>query len=437
MGLVNPILRKVTRPVITPIKGISGSTYWNTQKIADTFLFYGETSKITGGKLYNQVKGSSDWLTVAGSAGSETYQAPDNATYQTADTDYIWFKTDATQRTVTTAELIGYDLQRSPVKYDDNSPNTIRKIGILKSGKVLTATELNHLFDFFTLPLEWHNDTNPYGHIKDNRVGQNLWIPESVYEEELNTYITGLTTPLSTGQKNNLNTLVVDLKTATGVTVLSDAFDYIRILAGETSESSLKNLVKNAHHGTLHGATPPSFAQFEGFTGDGSTGYIDSHYNTLTEKSAMAQDNISMFVYSRTNVSANQTEIGNVGATDGTYLMYRYTNAIYHALNSGSGARGTVCNPTTGLLFGTRVNGTKEEYTLNGTLHDDLTVSSKAPLSLNIYECATNNLGTAIQFSTKQLAITGVGRGFTLQERIDITTAFEKYMDANGKGVIA
>jgi hypothetical protein len=30
------------------------------------------------------------------------------------------------------------------------------------------------------MPIEWHNDTNAFGHIKDNRIGQNLWIPEEV-----------------------------------------------------------------------------------------------------------------------------------------------------------------------------------------------------------------------------------------------------------------
>jgi len=143
------------------------------------FLFFGETSRISGGKLYNMITGSSDYLTVAGSPN--TFQAPDNATYIAADNDYIWFKTNGTRRTTTTAELIGYDLQRTPVKYDDNSPNTIRWIGIFNNGASLTSSVRNKLFKAFELPILWDDSLNLYGHIKSNRIGYTPWTPEPIY----------------------------------------------------------------------------------------------------------------------------------------------------------------------------------------------------------------------------------------------------------------
>jgi hypothetical protein len=150
--------------------------YWTPQRIADTFLFYGETSKITDGKLYNQVAGrTSEYLTVGGSAGSETYQAPNNATYQTADVDNIWFTEAVAQRTVTTTELIGFDLQRTPVKYDDDSPNAIKIIGILKTGVVIAETLRDQLFKLLELPVLWDNSLNAFGHVKSNRIIQNLF----------------------------------------------------------------------------------------------------------------------------------------------------------------------------------------------------------------------------------------------------------------------
>ena len=60
-----------------PFKGgISWAAYWATRD--DLLLFFGEKSKVTGGKLYNQVDGSSDYLDVAGVAGSETFKIPDS-----------------------------------------------------------------------------------------------------------------------------------------------------------------------------------------------------------------------------------------------------------------------------------------------------------------------------------------------------------------------
>lgn len=96
--------------------------------------------------------------------------------YILADTDHVWFNIDKSQRTVSTAELIGYDLQKTPVKYLDDSPNTLEEIVILKVGEVLTSGERNSLFRYMRLPVLWDNSLNiTYGHLKSNRIGHNLW----------------------------------------------------------------------------------------------------------------------------------------------------------------------------------------------------------------------------------------------------------------------
>lgn len=142
-------------------------------------LFYGFYSDIIDGKMFNKL--GSDWLTVAGNAGSETYQCPNTDPYIAADTDHIWFKTDESQRSTTTSELVSYDLQRTPVKYDDATPYQIRMIAIIKAGEIFTASERDSLFKWFELPILWDNSLNQFGHVKGNRVGQNLWIEEIVY----------------------------------------------------------------------------------------------------------------------------------------------------------------------------------------------------------------------------------------------------------------
>lgn len=131
------------------------------------FLFFGKYADIADGKLQNEV--GEDWLTVTGSAGSETYQCPNTAQYIAADTDLIWFNIAGIQRTTTTAELVGNDLQRTPIKYDDSTPYQIRVIGILKSGEVLTEAELNELHTYFALPIYWSGTLNEYGVLKGNR----------------------------------------------------------------------------------------------------------------------------------------------------------------------------------------------------------------------------------------------------------------------------
>jgi hypothetical protein len=91
------------------------------------------------------------------------------------------------------------------------------------------------------------------------------------------TYITGLTTPLSSGQVTLIDTFVTSLKTGLSITTLDEVFDVMYILAGETAESSLRNLIKNDHHATA--VNSPTFTALEGFTGDGLTKYINTNYN--------------------------------------------------------------------------------------------------------------------------------------------------------------
>lgn len=148
--------------------GVSWSSYWTHQS---EVLFFGLYSEISGGQMPNKVTGATDFLTVAGVAGSETYQCPNTAPYQTADTDYIWFKTDVSQRTTTTAELIGYDFTRTIIKYANAAPYAIEAIMILSSD-VDTAK----MRDDFDLSIWWSNVLSAYGNVKENRgVGQSVW----------------------------------------------------------------------------------------------------------------------------------------------------------------------------------------------------------------------------------------------------------------------
>jgi hypothetical protein len=158
---------------------LSGSQSWTPLKISSKVLFWGKVSEVTGGQMPNKITGATDFISVSGSPA--TYQVPNTAPYIAADTDYIWFKSDATQRTITTAELIGYDFVKTLVKYDSVSSYVIREIVILKAGETLTVAEMNLMRDYMQLSIWWDNTLSEYGELKGNRgVGKNVWTAESV-----------------------------------------------------------------------------------------------------------------------------------------------------------------------------------------------------------------------------------------------------------------
>jgi len=153
---------------IRNVRPFDWAAYWASQP---EVLFFGLYSDISGGQMPNRVPGATDYLTVAGAVGSETYQCPNTAPYIAADTDYIWFQTDTTQRTTTTAELIGYDFTRTIIKYDNTTPYALRWIMILSED--YDTPSMRNSFD---LSIWWSNVLSSYGSVKGNRASeQSIW----------------------------------------------------------------------------------------------------------------------------------------------------------------------------------------------------------------------------------------------------------------------
>ncbi len=147
--------------------GFSWSSYWATRS---EVLFFGEISKISGGRLYNQKVGATDYLTVGGTAGSYTFQCPNTAAYIAADTEDVWFYYNNIIKTVTESILVSYDFTRTIVKYQDNSPYSIEAIMILSSD-----LDTSRMRSDFHLSVWWDDTLSFYGNVKGNRtVGRSV-----------------------------------------------------------------------------------------------------------------------------------------------------------------------------------------------------------------------------------------------------------------------
>jgi hypothetical protein len=141
------------------------SRNWTPQVLGAKVLFWGKVSEIAGGHMPNKL--GVDYITVAGSPA--TYTVPDNATYKTADEDYIWFTLGGVVNNQTTSNLIGSDFSRTLVFYDDVSPYAINEIIILKSGQTLTQSEIDSLSSYMHLSMYWSDSFNDEGYAKQNR----------------------------------------------------------------------------------------------------------------------------------------------------------------------------------------------------------------------------------------------------------------------------
>ena len=254
---------------------------------------------------------------------------------------------------------------------------------------------------------------------------------------EVTAYVLGLTTPLSTTQVAKLSAFVRYIKTNLGISNLSQAFDYMRIWAGETQESSLRNIVKNAHHGTL--INNPTWVQYEGITGSGAPSYAKSGYNPAIDKVALSLNSASIGIYVRTvGTTENKILMGCSDATNG--LFYSPAGAAggeeAYRCNTSSTVTGSVMSEYGGMYILSRTASNLTKSYRNKTAGLTSILASSAIPNLEMYSCCRNSSGAPVGASNNQIAFEFAGRGLSQSDVDVITHAIEGYMDGNGKGII-
>jgi len=264
--------------------------------------------------------------------------------------------------------------------------------------------------------------------------------PAVEYDDEVDSYISGLSTALSATTLGRLNTFVVALKDSLNISTLDDVFDVMYVFANETQEAALRNLVERDHDGTAVGS--PAFAAYEGFTGDGTAAYINTDYSAYYDSVNYTRNNASIGLYIRNNVSEEKVDVGaRAGAVDiivysnypslGTVSRINVDGPRIDAANSSS--VGFFIVTRNGSAMSNQVsykNKTTPTQTASGSTN---TVS--AP-TVNLYILALNNAGTAGDFSTKQVSLMFAGKHITTAMRDGIVDCFEAYMDSNSKGIL-
>lgn len=360
--------------------------YWT--KLNDV-LFFGLYSEIVDGMMPNKKVGASDYLTVVGSEGNETYQCPNTIDYIAADTDYIWFKPDGTIRTPTTSDLISYDFQRTPIYYLDNSPNSIVAIMILKSGTNITGITRNKLFHDFHLPIMWDNSLNEYGRVKSNRgATQVLWTPEYITPSSL--ILSGMSggvkidwidnslgeaeTEIWVRSNNEESVLLTTINT--GTTTYNDIFDPV----------DMRYYKLRAKKGTYY--SPFTEEESIALLGDElwSCSSNDATWSILSSNSAYYSASVAGSVYSLMTITA-----GN---------KYRLAFTI-----DATRSKCTYFYGRSGVVFPAPFNGTYRTFSA-GTIVNNLVASSSTDRLQMVNEPSGGGTLTLTNISVKQILYT-------------------------------
>lgn len=233
---------------------------------------------------------------------------------------------------------------------------------------------------------------------------------------------------VSSGRKDLVNALIVGLK-ADGIWT---KLDRLWIFAAENTQSALVDLKATA---TATAVNSPSFSADDGYTGNGSTSYINTNYNP--SGSSNFTGNAACFGIWDISTSSNSGTvpigISYFGHLSEGTIHYPDGNSYWRVNTSGGGL--TVAYPGPGLFMANRSTSGANQLYRNGSSIVSDTVSATALTSTNFYVCARNNdsgTPTAGSHSTDQIAAAIFGGTLTGTEHGNLYTRLRTYMTAVG-----
>jgi hypothetical protein len=244
----------------------------------------------------------------------------------------------------------------------------------------------------------------------------NTITPTSSVDPDAQAFITAaaITDPT---QQSAINTLVVSLK---GYSIWTK-FKAIYPIVGGTAASHAVNL-------KTPGTYNMSFAT--GVT-HSSTGMISGgagYANTNLNQSLLSQNSTHLSFYSRTNLNANQAEIG-IHAGSYNLMQIRVSGTGYYLINTGGLPTATETD-SRGFFIGNRQASNDIDAWKNGVKILNGTTASGVVGNGNLFILAYNNIaggGGASGVSTKQCAFASIGDGLTDTDAANLYTAVQAY----------
>lgn len=192
------------------------------------------------------------------------------------------------------------------------------------------------------------------------------------------------------------------------------------------------------HQFNLIGATPLSFFgsithSSTGMTGNGTNGY----YNTFISLNEIGQDEHSAFLYLRTNVAEDRTDLGQVDASvRGISIASRLVANTFSSRSSNSVLNSTANTDSRRFVGISRTGSANyiQRFGGNSTTITQTTLVNNL-LANQIFGMALNQAGTANFFSTKEHSFIWIGEGLTSGEIVNLETRVNTLMTALGRNV--
>jgi hypothetical protein len=222
-----------------------------------------------------------------------------------------------------------------------------------------------------------------------------------------------------------INTLVVDMKEDGLWNKMVAIYPFVGGTA-TTHKYNLKNPADTdaAFRLTFYGGVTHSS---NGVVGNGTDGYYDTYVDGSTN---LSQDDVSMNVYIRNNVSDGGYDMGYQRAfpSVGLNIVTRnISNLMIYKVNA-AGTVSTTGNTDSRGFFGISRTSSTTQVVSKNTTQISNSVFSTTPAPYKIYGLCYNLLNEADSFTTRQQAYSSIGQGLSdseLDTYYDIVQSFQ------------
>ena len=255
------------------------------------------------------------------------------------------------------------------------------------------------------------------------------------------TFLTAATGVTLTADKTNYDTLICGLVTDTysGGGSIFAALDVLYIWAAPSvTNAALLNLVGpgGSFNGTANGT--PSFSAYHGYTGDGSSFYIDTGFNPTTATSpnyAANSAHAGVYVLTADALGASFNTVG-VAVNATIQLAPDFFGNVSWTINDTTASSVTNAATSQGQWVMTRTGSSSRSLYKNGnsTPFDTSTNAVVGVPNANVYFFAENN-GSPADFASVQMSAGYIGKGLAAADQNKLTARINTFMTAYGINV--
>lgn len=238
------------------------------------------------------------------------------------------------------------------------------------------------------------------------------------YEPETLALVARFTTPPTTQRKGEINSLIAALKTA-GVWV---KLDILYLLAAADAQAAQRNWIADANN--LTEVSAPTFTTDRGYTGNGTSSYLDTGHTPGSGHYALNDAHVSL--WSLTAAQTATTVVANGSTVRASIVPRNASDLLSYRLNDTTS--GTVANASGLGFFATNraASGTKRAYKTGSLLGTNAIASTALPAA------SFRILGEGTNFSSYQAASMSAGSNLTDAENLAFYNALHTYMQAVG-----